>query len=341
MRKIIHIISVLGIMAMMTSCFKEDERITPHDPGDVTTDTIVMTNNYKYQVYYDLGTESVVATNEKKDWDLGFECSADGWHILLNTSNFMLAAKTGLTDFSIPIDTTGLKFKYDESTGNLDSTAIGNWLHFLLPDSTKSYTHEVYVIDRGYDEAGNLRGLRKVVFTELANDQYIFKYANLDGSGENSFTVTKDPEVSFICFSFDGGGQQLNLEPPSFDWDLVFTQYTTLLYTDEGDPYPYLVTGVLANPKTIGIHQDTTLDFQALDLDIAQSLEYSTIQDEIGYDWKDVVGDLGSGNVSYVIVPKLVYVIRDWQGYYYKLRFVGFYSREGEKGYPSFEVAKL
>lgn len=341
MKKLIAIISVTGLMALLTSCFKEDERIVPHDPGDVTTDTVVMTNNYKYQVYYDLGTASAVATNQKKDWDLGFECSADGWHIILNTSNFMLAAKSGISDFSIPIDTVGMKFKYDESTGNPDSTAIGRWLHFLPPDSTKSYTHEVYVINRGYDEAGNLRGLKKIVFESLDDYQYTIRYANLDGSDEHTYSVTKDPAVNYICFSFDNGGQQLDLEPPAFDWDLLFTQYTTLLYTDAGDPYPYLVTGVLANQKTIAVHQDTTLDFQALDLLTAQGLDYSTVQDEIGYDWKDVQGDLGSGNVNYVIVPKLVYVIRDWQGFYYKFRFIGFYSNTGEKGFPSFELQKL
>ena len=95
-RRIVNIsILAIGMTFMLSSCFKEDERIPPHDPGDVTIDTIVMTNNYRYQVYYDLGTESVVATNEKKTWDLGFECGPDGWHIILNTSNFMLAAKTG------------------------------------------------------------------------------------------------------------------------------------------------------------------------------------------------------------------------------------------------------
>ena len=341
MLKLKNITGLLILMMMASSCFKEDDKVPPHDPGDVTTDTIALTNNYRYQVYYDLGNESIIATNEKNTWDLGFECSSNGWHIILNTSNFMLAAKTGMTDFSIPLDTAGMHFKYDESTGNLDSTAIGNWLEFLPPDSTKSYTEEVYVIDRGYDEAGNLRGLKKVVFMQLENDQYTFKFAKLDGSDEHTFTVIKDPAVNYICFSFDNGGQQLDLEPPSFDWDLLFTQYTTLLFTNEGDPYPYLVTGVLSNAKTIEVHQDTLLDFQTIDLNTAKGLDYSTIQDEIGYDWKDVVGDVGSGSVSYVIVPKLVYVIRDWQGFYYKLRFIGFYSNTGEKGYPTFEMQQL
>ena len=341
MGRLNYIIGFMVFQLMFTSCFKEDEKVTPHDPGDVETVVIEMTGNYRYQVYYDLSTNSVVGTNEKKTWDLGFECSPEGWHIILNTSNFMLAAKSGTTNFEMTLDTAGMDFKYDESTGNLDSTAIGNWLEFLPPDSTKSYSQEVYVIDRGYDELGNLRGLRKIVFLSLENDQYAFRYANMDGSNENTFTITKDPTLNYIYFSFDGGGQQLVYEPPTFDWDLLFTQYTTLLYTNEGDPYPYLVTGVLSNPKTIAVHQDTLMDFHAIDLQSALDLEYNLVQDEIGYDWKDVVGDVGSGNVNYVIIPDINYVIRDWQGFYYKVRFVNFYNNAGEKGYPTFEMQKL
>jgi hypothetical protein len=197
------------------------------------------------------------------------------------------------------------------------------------------------VIDRGYDELGNLRGLRKIVFQEVTDSSYTFRYAGLDGSNENTFTVIKDPAVNLMCFSFDEGGKQLSLEPPKFDWDLIFTQYTTLLYTDEGDPYPYLLTGVLNNPAGILVAQDTLYDFTAIDLEIASSMVYSTALDEIGYDWKDVVGDVSSGNVSYVIIQGRNYVIRDNQGFYYKLRFISFYNNSGEKGYPTFEYQRL
>ena len=326
---------------ILSSCFKEDEKIIPHDPGDVETVAIELTKDYRYQVYFDMSSGQVVSINLKKDWDLGFECTENGWHIILNTSNFMLAASTGHTDFDLPVDTTGFKWAFDVSTGDLDTTAIGNWVSFLPPDSSKSYTHEVYVIDRGYDELGNLRGLRKVVFKELDDSIYTFRYADLDGSNENTFTITKDPAVNFTGFSFDEGGKQLSHEPPKYDWDLLFTQYTTLLYTDEGDPYPYLLTGVLSNPSSIRVAQDTLYDFATISIENAKNLLYSSALDEIGYDWKDVVGDVSTGNVNYVIVPGINYVLHDWQGHYFKLRFIGFYSNTGEKGYPTFEFQEL
>ena len=336
-----NLVILLAAIFFLTACFKEDEKIAPHDPGDVITKTIELTKDYRYQVYFDLGSGEVISTNLKKEWDLGFECSADGWHIILNTSNFMVTAGTGQTDFSLLVDTVGFIWKFDVSSGNLDSTAIGNWIEFLPPDSAKSYSNEVYVIDRGYDELGNTRGLRKIVFLGLENDTYTFRYANLDGTAENTFSVAKDPTVNYIYFSFEEGGKQLVLEPPKYDWDLLFTQYTTLLFTDDGEPYPYLVTGALSNFSTIEVAQDTLSDFASISLDIAGNLDYSPAQDRIGYNWKDIVGDVNSGNVSYVIIEGLNYVVRDREGYYYKLRFISFYNNNGDKGYPTFEYQRL
>jgi hypothetical protein len=342
--RIFNIITALAITFVLASCFKEDEKITPHDPGDVLTDSVRLATdgNYYYQSYYDLGAKSIVATNEKNIWDLGFECTREGTRITLNSSNFMIAANSGLTDFNAPIDTAGYFWKFDASSGNPDSTAFGGWVYFTGPDSVKVYTNEVYVIDRGYDADGNLRGLRKVVFQEVTDSSYTLRFANLDGSNDHYFKVIKNPAVNNICFSFDGEGEQLNLEPPKNDWDLLFTQYTTLLYTSEGDPYPYLLTGVLSNPNRIMVAQDTLYDFASIDLDVAKSLIYSDALDEIGYDWKDVVGDVSSGNVTYVIVEGLNYVVRDTDGYFYKLRFISFYNIEnGDKGVPTFEFQLL
>lgn len=335
-----HVTGLFFLIILLSSCFKEDERVTPHDPGDVLTDTIALTQDYRYQVYYDLGSQQVVSTNLKKEWDLGFESTEEGWHILLNTSSFMVAAKTGNPDFNAPIDTTGYRWRFDKSDGNLDSTAIGEWFTWSLPDSAKIYTNDVYVIDRGYDEAGNLRGMRKIVFLSLEGDEYTFRYARPDGSDEHTFTVTKDPSVNFTCFSFDDGGKQLTFEPPKYTWDLLFTQYTTLLYTNEGDPYPYIVTGVLSNRSDVQVARDTLLDFQSITMESVQQMEFDATLDKIGYDWKDVIGDVTSGSVSYVIIEGLNYVVKDQEGFYYKLRFIDFYLM-GEKGYPTFEYQKL
>lgn len=332
---IYYIVSVL----ILTSCFKEDEKIVPYDRGDVIVKTIEMTEYYTNQVYFDMENGEEVSVNNKNEWDLGFECSNEGAHILLNTSAFMVAANTGLTDFEEAVDMTVLEWKFDKSDGNLDSTAIGSW--FSVEQSDTLYSRHVYVVNRGYTDLGALRGFKKIQFENLTNNQYFFRYANLDGTDDQTFMIQKDPGVSFTCFSFDEGGQQLFFEPPFDSWDIFFTQYTTLLYTDEGDPYPYLVTGVLSNQVNVEVAIDTINEFSDIQVDDIEGLEFSPALDYIGYDWKVLEGDVNTGNVSYNIVPGISYIIKNRKGFYFKMRFTGFYSIEGKKGYPTIEFKLL
>jgi len=129
-------------------------------------------------------------------------------------------------------------------------------------------------------------------------------------------------------------------EPDRSNWDLLFTQYTTLLFTDEGDPYPYLVTGVLLNPALVLIAMDSITAYDDISFEKAQSMDFSKQADGIGYLWKEYDFDDG----SYTVNSKIIYVIRDTRGFLYKLRFKDFYkllNNRLQKGYPSFEYQKL
>ncbi len=342
----LNILVLTGVILLFNSCFKEDRKVRPHDPGNLKMVTIDMTDApnkifYTYQVYFRLNSAAVISTNEKKNSDLGFECADSAWHIILNTADFMYATNTGSTDFSATYDTTGMKWSFDKSDGNPDSTAIGKWIQFSGPDSIKSYTDDVYIINRGYDALGNLLGLKKIVFLSLDQGEYTFKYANLDGSDEHTYSISKNPDVNYVFFSFDNGGKEVDLQPPKYDWDLVFTQYTTLLFTTDGEPYPYLVTGALSNRYGVEVAEDTIMNFESIDLQQAMNMDFSKDIDVIGYDWKDIVGDPASGSVTYKIRQKVYYVIRDQEGLYYKLRFIGFYNNDGLKGFPQFEFQQL
>ena len=202
---------------------------------------------------------------------------------------------------------------------------------------TAGITREVqYAID----ENGNPLGLHQITFDSLKNGIFYFRHAPLEGGDPVHAIVRKNSKYRYVWFSL-ATNDTIPAEPAMDQWDLLFTQYTTMLYTDAGEPYPYLLTGVLSNPSGVQIAQDTLYDFSALDLDAAGSLIYSEAYDEIGYDWKDVVGDVSTGMVTYVIVEGLNYVVRDAEGFYYKLRFIGFYNNSGSKGYPTFEYQKL
>ncbi|MDO8898238.1 MAG: HmuY family protein [Bacteroidales bacterium] len=339
MKKYQPYILLLLISSLLTSCFKEDERIMPYDRGDKLTAMIEMTQTYKYQVYFNLEDAQVVGVVNKQSFDLMFETNPAGSHIFLNSANFMTAARTGKTNLADVTSFAGLEMKFDPSTGNRDSTAIGNW--FNINGNDTIFTNEVYVINRGYDDLGNTLGYRKIIFDSLKGQTYYFRYANLNGANEVSAQVTKMPEANFSYYAFNSVEGQLYPEPDKNQYDLLFTQYTTLLFTNTGEPYPYLVTGVLLNRFNTFSALNQELVFDSITRENAMEANFINRLDAIGYDWKEVVGDVSSGIVFYEVKAENNYFIRTQEGFYFKMRFVSFYNQSGEKGYPTIEFQKL
>ncbi|MDA3944535.1 MAG: HmuY family protein [Bacteroidetes bacterium] len=347
MQKIKLLFVLFSISVLLTGCFKDDERVTPYDRGERITDTIAMseiTENgavqlYVNQVYYDLNTAATVSFNDKKSFDLAFDASEDGSRIWLNSANFMLAGKSNETNLEAVNSTAGLDMQYDPSSGNPDSTAVGNW--FEIQGTDTIYTNLVYVIDRGYDEAGNVLGFKKITFDSLIAGTYYISYSNLNSSDIKQARIEKKAGFNKVYFSFQDEGTQIQPEPAQSAYDLLFTQYTTLLFTNTGEPYPYLVTGVLLNPNETKVAFDNSMSFEEIDLVSATNMSYTTQADRIGYNWKDVVGDVESGVVNYVVKPENNYIIQNNLNQYFKLRFVGFYNRQGVKGFPIIEFQRL
>lgn len=323
-----------GLALLVTSCFKEDEKILPHPPGNVRTDTIPMTITYKYQIYFDLKSGTSTETNVKSESDLAFDCTPAGWKIILNTANFMYAADLGEVEFGTPKDTTEVQWKFDKSDGNPDSLSIGKWYQVVDGD-TVSNDH-VYLINAGLDDLGNALGLYQAIFDSLKNGIFYFRYASLDGTYSHADSVRKDTTLNLMYYSFVFESEK-HFEPAKDNWDLLFTQYTTLLYTDLGEPYPYLVTGVLINRNGVEVAKDSTSSFESIDAVKASQMTFSRALDAIGYEWKYYDFELGTYTVDY----KKNYVIRTTGGYLFKLRFVGFYNSAGEKGYPVIEYQEL
>jgi hypothetical protein len=321
---------------ILSSCFKDDTMVAPHKPGNVINGQVDLTDNYKYQVYFDLGTDSAIYSEVKTVWDLGFECADSSWQIILNSAKFMKLAKTGKTNLSDFFDTTGTNWLFDQSSGNRDSNAVGKWLDISANPDT--YTNEVYVIDRGMDEEGKKLGAKKIQFYKWDNLHYYMRYSNLDGSSTDSCIINKDPSRNYAGFSFNKNGYQLVIEPERNSWDLLFSQYTTILYTDIGSiPTPYLVLGVLLNPNAVMAAVLYDADFNKVDFEYVKSLQLSNRNDVIGYEWKKYSFTSG----IYEVRTQNTYIIRDTEGFLYKLRFISFYNNNGDKGYPRFEFVRL
>ncbi len=336
---LVPLTGMLLIFIGTTGCFKEDVKIAPHPVDTTKVEMIAMTQYYVNQVYFNLANHEQVSQNIKSDYDLMFSSIDTGFAIRLNSASFMMAAPTNATDFEQVTDTLGLDWRFDASSGNPDSLAFPDWMR--ISGSDTSYPQQVFVINRGIDGLGNPLGLRKVIFRKMVGDRYYFSYCRMDNSDLHEVEVAKDPGYNTIQFSFETN-ETVQTEPTTDNWDLLFTQYTTMLTTDEGQDYPYLLTGVLINTSDVAVHFDSTMVFNDVTVDDVLYLPFTRQPDAIGYDWKELFGDINGGDFYYKCRPNYNYFIQTRTGVYYKLRFTSFYEPEtGEKGYPTFEYRRL
>jgi len=323
---------ILLLLFSLQSCFEEEEMIPPHEQGDLEEGQAALGAYYENQVYYDLFNNEELTNSSIYAYDLSFESSAGGWIIRLNSAKFMLAGNSYDTVFMADIIQDSLDMKFDKSDGNPDSTAIGAWYE-ISEDSSWSH-HEVYLLDLGSDNEGLSLGQKKVQF-DILGDDFLMRYANTDNSGDTLVLIVRDPAMDQVYYSFEKG--MVDIAPLPEQWSLLYSKYTTMLVTDEGEDYPYLVVGALLNPNEVSAALDTIHDFMDITRDDITDLDFTSQADVISYDWKYYNFDAG----VYTIVPGMNYVIRDRNDFFYKLRFVDFYSDEGVKGYPTFEFVRL
>lgn len=337
-----NILSIIFFGFLLSGCFREDTPLSPYTPSEeVKTVTIPMSAydeklgavTSKNQVFFQLGTgqQHIVA---RELWDLGFEASADGWHIILNSANYMQVADAGIVDFGRVWKESEMKnytFVFDSAIGDLNHTAIGDWIN----KETGEGNGHVWLIDRGYDGSQELRGYKKIVFDRLEGNTYYFHYAELDGSNPQSVSVIKDAAYNFSFFSLETNSQ-VQVEPPKTDWDLCFS-YFSYRYPDG---FPYWLTGALSNRYVVKTAEvsDSTMVFEALTLADTASFDFTSHIDQIGFDWKEY---LFGPPARYVVYSNRIFLVRDTKGYYYKLRFTDFYDDKGERGFPVFEYSPL
>jgi hypothetical protein len=322
--------TILIFLLLLEGCFPGDEYVVPLDIDIVE----IPYSMYDTQTRFSLHNMSVTSHNSFGDWDLGFESNGSGHHIILNTSRFMHAGNTGSSDFSSIQSNICDTMIYDDSSGDLNKTAVGEWADFSDPVNPV-YPKNVYIIDLGSDNNGVGLGSKKITFDSFENNIYSIRFSNLDGTDEHYSEVITDPEISFTLFSFSDGGSTVPVQPADNTWDLCFTQYSTILFDDNNIATPYLVRGVYINMNGTSAARDTLSSFDAITSENIPDYTFSSEQDIIGYDWKDYNDD------SYKINPGIFYIIRNNSGEYFKLKFTGFYNPSGEKGYPSFQCIRL
>ncbi|MBL0128332.1 MAG: hypothetical protein IPP83_12970 [Flavobacteriales bacterium] len=312
------------VMSVLLAGCMKDELPVPKTPrGNAATYQFCLGEGYGQQLWFDLGSGTVVSDNARTVWDLAFESAPDGWRVFLNGSRLMTAWDIGAVDLEAAHDTVGMHAgrRIDAPSGRADSTAIGDWRG----------TGHVYLIDRGYGANGESLDPIKLRMTGVSTTAYSIEYAQLDGSGRIAFTVNKDPLREHTSFSFSTG--VLPVEPVIGAWDFCITQYTHQFY----EPYlPYLVAGMLT-PHSVRVAEIDGMDFAAVALSDTLSSPFTGERNAIGYDWKVYSFETS----SYSIVPRRSYIVQDAEGFFFKLRGIEFYGPQGQTGCPQFEVVPL
>ncbi len=320
-----HFLYYIGLLCIvLCACEKKEFPIPMHDPGDVITTSVDMGSNYEWQIYYDLESNRIVSKNPKTAWDLGFEAAEDGFHVVLNTSKSMFCYNTQNTVYESVTDTIGFSVNktWDEPSGHLDSTAIGDW---------RSNNH-VYIVDRGYNTSGTHLGFKKIQLLSVSNSTYTFKCGTLNNSTIETISFSKNDTYNMNFFSFDNPNTVLTIEPPQEEWDMCFTQYTHVFYNPT---MPYLVTGCITNRYQTTIAKAPVSDFKSIVYSTVQPYSFSSNINTIGYDWKTYSG------TTYITDPSKIYIIKNRHNKYYKLHFIDFYNSSGLKGSPRWEYQAL
>ena len=309
----------LYIILIFSACDPGEIPINP-PTSELLIETIPLEPNYQNQVFYDLSQSSISSINTKSEWDIGILLDSN-FKIILNSANF---SKVWVTDYNFndSVDIANAQWSWDAPSGNHDSLA------FQLIDTSK-----VYILDRGLNINGSSMGIYKVQFLELNTSFFRVKTSQIELFNDTILDITLDQNKLFTPFSFSSL-KVVNISPEINKWDLLFTQYTRLFTNPQIE---YLVTGVLINDKTTQVAVDTINDFNQINYSSLSDYQFLSQRDIIGYNWKEFNFETN----LYSVKDNINFVIRDFEGKYYKMRFIDFYNSQGLKGYPKFELEEL
>lgn len=317
-----HLFYSLILFFAFTSCDKGELPKPKMIDAGAETIQVSMGGNYENQVFYNLESREIIAQNNREIWDLAFESSADGFYIRLNDSKLMAAKPSGQTEFSAVTSTQNTNWKWDRPSGNLDSTAIGDWRN----------SDEVFIIDRGMNISGSALGRFKLKPISVSETNYEIEFGPLNSTTPFVFSIPKNQETTWTYFSFNNSGEIKSIAPKKNKWDLCFTSYTHVFDAHT----PYLVTGVLLNPHAVSaqVHAYT---FESVSFATTLTKPFSEQLNIIGYDWKTFDFDLS----IYTIDTARTFVVKTTSGKLIKLKFIDFYDQNGVKGTPTLEIEEL
>jgi hypothetical protein len=321
---------IVAIAFLLSSCFKEDQKIIlPQNESIVQS--FYMGNAYQNQYFFNL-EKNEYTISDLSNWDLAFSTSNENT-IRINYGRDIFAYNTNKKQLELPVSISPSEWKYDYPAAPLDSTVFNGW-------QNADEWSNVYIVDLGR----SLQQKDRYLFLQikaLGTESYKIKFGYLsDTTNQREVEIPKNENVNFVYYSFQNQKFINDFEPKNTEWDILFTRYRHIFYLDpEGkEPFPYLVTGVLLNPNKVSMAIDSVSGFENISLASVQNLDFSTKEDGIGYAWKNFDYTV---TFAYTINPNNIYVVKNASGSYFKIKFLDFYNKDKQRGYPKFEFQKI
>ena len=284
-------------------------------------DSVYLLPSYVNQSFYNLDNGEI-ANENNNNWDLAFSAAGGGASIRIN-------GQSGVVLYNYPNGDTS-------AWTSLDTNGINNWSSVYNSDNSwdngafninasssnsldlgwgiySTITHHVTGDSLNVIKLSN-GAYKKLQILKLSSGNYDFRYANIDGSNEVITSISKSNYAgkNFGYYSLING-TEIDREPLSSDWHLVFTKYITTLLPSGLN---YGVTGVLSN-KNMQIAKAENVDVSTAD---HNSHTYSSEINAIGYNWKS----FNMATFSYDIQDSLCYFIKDDLDNVWKLQLTGF-----------------
>lgn len=305
----------------LTSCMKDEIPVAKTASGEAEVVT-VSSGAYQNQVYYNLAENKIYTQINREIWDLGFQNTADGDKIIINTSKVMGVFKTAETDLAAITSDANIVYTHDDPHGDIYFTAIGDWTD-----------GKVYLVNRGVQLNGNNIG--KIKMKVLASDatSFTIEWAPLSATTTTTSTIQKAGNGNFTYFSFEGTGSVVTVEADKTAWDLVFTSYMHIYE----DGMPYNVFAPILNRHNTTAARVSSKDFKDIKYMDYLEADMTPNIDIIGFDWKTY--NFGTG--IYDTDPSKSFIVKTQHNRIFKIHFLDFYDAGGVKGAPTMELQEL
>ncbi|KMQ63210.1 hypothetical protein ACM46_14875 [Chryseobacterium angstadtii] len=369
MMKYLKILSLLSIVALQ-SCLAADEEPVAVAPltGSVV-DVAVGGPTEPNQVWIDLSDYKNAATNTRTSWDLGFY-TGDAFRVVINGSIAMTVAKIpNATDINLVKESDVTALKTEAQVGTFSAANmqyVDNPNGSFLTQTTgiaaikeNDAENPIYLVNLGRDLpssnnigagsvslSGAARGWKKIQILRSQNG-YKIRYADVAATTYQEYLITKDTEYNFSYFNLKTGAP-VKVQPKKKKWDLAFTTFTNEVFsapTTSAGSYFYadfIVTNTLDGVGVYQVSAGGNLEqaYNAFKLsDVDQSKFIFNDQRALGDKWRTTTG---TPDIPQPFVySDRFFVLKDTEGFYFKLRFNAMKDKNGNRGYSNFEFDPL